>query len=409
MASFNAPATRWLSIVGIGEDGAEGLSPLGRAAVEDAEWVFGGVRHIALASGLIRGQAQIWRSPFAESIAEIVACRGRKVCVLASGDPFQYGVGATLTRHIPAQEIFVVPAPSAFTLAAARLGWSPPDIVTLSLHGRPLDLVRPHLHPGVRIIALTSGSTCPKALADLLVGNGFGASRLTILEALGGPRERIRAMQASTFAAVDINSLNVVALEIAGSASASIVPLTPGLPDDMYESDGQLTKREIRALTLASLAPRRGETLWDIGAGSGSIGIEWMLCDPSLRAFAVERRADRAERIRRNADALGVPGIEVVQAAAPEALADLPIPSAVFVGGGATCPGVLDSAQSALAIGGRLVVNAVTLETEALLIARHATHGGRLTRFAISRAEPIAGMTGWRSAMPVTQWSFVKA
>ena len=413
MAPLDAPTAPWLSIVGIGEDGPEGLSPVSRAAVEGAEVVFGGARHIALASGLIRGEAHAWPSPFAEGIAQVIACRGRKVCVLASGDPFQHGVGATLAGHVPAREMNVLPAPSAFSLAAGRLGWSLPDVVTLSLHNRPVELIRPHLHPGIRLMALTSGANCPKALADLLVVNGFGASRLTILEALGGRNERIRTMraqefEAQEFEATDINPLNVVAIEVEGSTRASIIPLTPGLADDMFENDGQLTKQEIRALTLAALAPRRGETLWDIGAGAGSIGIEWMLCDPSLRAVAIERQSERAERIGRNATALGVPTLQVVQGTAPEVLANLPPPSAIFVGGGANSGGVLEAAETALAPGGRLVVNAVTLETEALLLAWHAKFGGELIRIALSRAGPIAGMKGWRPAMPVMQWRFVK-
>jgi precorrin-6B C5,15-methyltransferase / cobalt-precorrin-6B C5,C15-methyltransferase len=397
---------RWLSIVGIGEDGIEGLSPTARGLIGDAEIVFGGARHLALAAPLIRGQARPWPSPF--SVAPVLTARGRRTCVLASGDPFQYGVGSTLAAHVAPEETVVVPAPSAFSLAAARLGWALPEIATVSLHGRALDRIRPHLHPGARVLALTSDSEGPGALARLLAQSGFGPSRLTVLEALGGTQERVRSTPAHGFDLDGIADLNVVAVEVAEAQDARIIPFAPGLQDALFEHDGQITKREIRAVTLSSLAPLRGELLWDVGAGSGSVAIEWMLAHPSLRAVAVEAREDRAARIGRNAAALGVPDLEIVQGRAPQALAGLPIPDAVFVGGGASDDGVLDAALASLRTGGRLVVNAVTLETEAALIARHAKHGGGLTRIAVARADRIGGKTGWRAAMPVTQWVWVK-
>ena len=407
-AADTARPGRWLSIVGIGEDGADGLTPAARAAIAAAEVVFGGRRHLELAGALICGAARPWPSPFEVACAAVVAERGRRVCVLASGDPMCFGVGATLARHVPADETTVLPAPSAFGLAAARMGWSLQDVVTLSAHGRPLALVRPHLHPGARLIVLTSDGAGPAALAALMTALGFGPSRLTVLEALGGPRERLRTTTAGGFDLDAIDALNVVAIEVVADAGAAILPLTSGLPDALFESDGQLTKREIRALTLSALAPRRGELLWDVGAGSGSVGIEWMLADPSLAAIAIEARSDRAGRVRRNADALGVPGLRLVEGAAPVALATLPVPDAVFVGGGATDPGVLDAVIAALKPGGRLVVNAVTVETEAVLAARYAAHGGDLVRLQVARAAPVGGMTGWRAAMPVTQWAWTK-
>jgi precorrin-6Y C5,15-methyltransferase (decarboxylating) len=328
--------------------------------------------------------------------------------VLASGDPFHYGVGAVLARHIDAREMIVVPAPSAFSLAAGRLGWSLPETALLSVHGRTLDLVRPHLQPGARILALTSDGDGPAALAKLLTESGFGASRLTVLEALGGPRERIRATNAAAYEFGTVDALNTVAIEIEAAPDARVLPRTSGLADALFEHDGQITKREIRALTLSSLTPRRGELLWDIGAGSGSIAIEWMLADPTMRAIAVERRDDRVARIRRNAAAFGVPGLEIVETAAPEALTGLPTPDAIFIGGGASDTDVLDMAARALRPRGRLVVNAVTLNTETLLLVRHAALGGELTRIAISRAGPIGEETGWRAAMPVTQWVWTK-
>ncbi len=409
IAPEGAASPRWLSIVGIGEDGVEGLGASARGLIGAADMVFGGKRHLALAAPLIRGAARPWPSPFDGAADEVLRHRGRQVCVVASGDPFLHGVGATLARKIDVREMLVVPAPSAFSLAAARLGWSLAHTALLSVHGRDLDLIRPHLQPGTRLLVLTSDGDGPAALAQLLSRLGFGASRLTLLEALGGPRERVRATRAASFDLGAVDALNTLAIEVEAAADARIIARTSGLPDHLFEHDGQITKREVRAVTLSSLAPRRGEFLWDIGGGSGSVAIEWLLADPPfMRAAAVEARADRAARIRRNAAAFGVPSLDVVQGRAPAALVALPPPDAIFVGGGADDPGVLDTARAVLRAGGRLVVNAVTLETEALLLARHAALGGELIRIAISRAAAVGEKTGWRPAMPVTQWIWVK-
>jgi precorrin-6Y C5,15-methyltransferase (decarboxylating) len=399
---------RWLSIVGIGEDGVKGLSPVARGLVSRAEIVFGGTRHLELAATLIRGETKPWPSPFSRAVEEVMAERGRQVCVLASGDPFFYGVGSVLAGHVTPEETLVVPAPSAFTLAAARLGWPLPETVLVSLHGRAIERIRPHLHPGARILALTSDSEGPATLAQILTKAGFGESRLTVLEALGGAYERVRTRTAAEFDLADVVALNTVAIEVEAAPDARIIAYTPGLADALFEHDGQITKREIRAITLSALAPLRGELLWDIGAGSGSVAIEWMLADPSMRAVAIEANTDRAARITRNAASLGVPGLEIVGGRAPEALAELATPDAIFIGGGASDEGMLDAAVAALRSGGRLVVNAVTLITEAELIVRHAALGGELVRIALARAEPLGGKTGWRPARPVTQWMWVK-
>jgi precorrin-6B C5,15-methyltransferase / cobalt-precorrin-6B C5,C15-methyltransferase len=400
--------SRWLSIVGIGEDGVKGLGENARAAISGASVVFGGKRHLEVAASLISGQVRAWPTPFDAAMRDVVALRGQPVCVLASGDPFFFGVGATLSRHVPAGEFTAYPSPSAFSLAASRLGWPLQEIETVSLHGRPIDLIRPHLHPGRRIIALTSDEKGPMELADLLMENGFGRSRMTVLEALGGEAERVRSTTAAEFAVPDINVLNVVAIEVLADAGARILPCGFGLDDALFEHDGQITKREIRALTLSALAPRRGELLWDIGAGSGSISIEWMLADPSMKAIAIEAQAERAARIRRNAGHFGVPGLVLVEGTAPAALEGLTQPDAIFIGGGGSEPGVFDAAVAALKPGGRLVANAVTLEMETVLLAAQARLGGSLIRVDVARAAPVGSMQGWKPAMPVTQWSWVK-
>jgi precorrin-6Y C5,15-methyltransferase (decarboxylating) len=404
---MSAADQRWLALIGIGEDGLDGLSPVARRLIADAEFIVGGARHLKLA-GSPKCESLIWPSPISEAIAPILARRGGRVVVLASGDPFFYGVGSLIAARVPIDEIICLPAPSAFSLAASRLGWSLQDCVVLSLHGRSFERLVPHLQPRARILMLAWDETTAPRAATCLDARGMGGSRITVLEALGGPRERVRSLHAGAFDMPGLDPLNVVAIEVAADSGARIVPLSAGLPDDYFEHDGQITKREIRAATLAALAPRRGERLWDIGAGSGSVGIEWMLCDPANTAIAIEARADRAARIARNAAALGVPDLTIVAAPAPTAFAELPPPDAIFIGGGASDPDVLDRAWAVLRAGGRLVANAVTLETQALLYQRFKQQGGELVQMQIAHAAPVGTFFGWRPAMPVVQWRITK-
>lgn len=396
--------TRWLALVGIGEDGTDGLSPAARTLVRSAVLVVGGARHLTLAGDLVRGKTLAWPSPMTAAYPEIAAHRGQPVVVLASGDPFHYGVGRQLAEIVPPDEMLCLPQPSSFSLAASRLAWSLPDVTPVTLHGRALEGIVRHLQPGAKILALSWDATTPQKLAAFLTARGMGASRIFVLEALGGPRERVRQATAESFDLAGIDPLNLIGLEVAVAPEAWIVTLAPGLDDTLFEHDGQLTKREIRAVTLSALAPRQGELLWDVGLGAGSVAIEWLLRHPAMRAIGIEERPERAARAGRNAVALGTPDLRIVEGRAPEALKDLPAPDAVFVGGGFSDNGVFDAVWAALKPGGRLVVNAVALETEARLIALHARHGGDLTRIQVSRAEPVGTMFGWRPAMPVTQW-----
>jgi precorrin-6B C5,15-methyltransferase / cobalt-precorrin-6B C5,C15-methyltransferase len=397
-------AQRWLSIVGIGEDGVAGLSSVARQLVGSAELVVGGARHLELANELIRGRGLVWPSPIGDAFPEIEIYRGRPVVVLASGDPFHFGVGKQIAAFVPAEEFVCLPQPSAFSLAAARMGWPLQDVALVTLHGRALNGIIRHLQPDARILALSWDGETPRQLSELLTTRQMGQTRMTVLEAMGGARERVRHATASNFRIEKIQPLNTIAIELVAEPGAAIIPLAPGLDDDLFEHDGQLTKREVRAVTLSSLQPLHGQLLWDIGLGAGSVAIEWLLRHPSLRAIGIEANADRAGRAARNAAALGVPELEIVQGAAPEALAGLARPDAIFIGGGMMDDGVFDAAWSALKPGGRLVANAVSLETEARLAGYFQRLGGDLIRLQVARADRVGAMSGWRPAMPVTQW-----
>jgi precorrin-6Y C5,15-methyltransferase (decarboxylating) len=401
-------SSRWLSIVGIGQDGAEGLSPLARRLVSSAELVVGGARHLELAAPLIKGERLPWPSPMHDAFPTILARRGRPVAVLASGDPFNFGVGKQIATLVPVDELISVPQPSSFSLAASRLGWPLQDAATISLHGRALEGLIRYLQPGARILALSWDGSTPAKAARLLAERGFGGSLLAVLEDLGGAKERVTHHRADGFALTGVSALNVLAVEVAAGQQSRVIGLSPGLEDSLFESDGQLTKREVRAVTLAALAPQQGELLWDIGLGAGSIAIEWLLCHPSLSAIGVEEREDRAARAMRNALALGAPDLQVIVGHAPQALAGLARPDAIFIGGGFTGEGVFEAAWTALRPGGRMVANAVTLESETRLKEAFDRHGGELVRIEISKAGKIGGFHGWRAAMPVTQWRAVK-
>lgn len=401
-------AGRWLAIVGIGEDGVEGLAPAARALVAGAGLVVGGARHLALAGDLVRGDRETWSNPLDGSLGRILARRGRPVCVLASGDPYCFGIGAVLARHVPPAETLAIPAPSAFALAAARLGWAAQDVATLSFCGRPIEPLRPLLQPGRRILALSADAATPAQVAAFLTRHGFGPSTVHLLEALGGPRERVRTAAADAVAWNDVDALNLLAIEVAAGPDARILPLAAGLDDAGFEHDGQLTRREIRALTLSSLAPRAGELLWDVGCGSGSVAIEWLLRNPAGEAIGIEPDPDRAARAARNAAALGTPQLDVRIGRAPAAFDGLPDPDAVFVGGGGSEPGLLYRVWQRLPAGGRLVANAVTIDTEAALADAHARLGGSLTRIAIERSDRVGRFRAYRPAMTVVQWLAVK-
>jgi precorrin-6Y C5,15-methyltransferase (decarboxylating) len=395
-------------VVGIGADGWNGLAPASRAEIERAEVLLGSERQLGLVPPSLPASRVPWPSPLSEALPRVLEEQaGRAVVVLASGDPMLSGIGTTLTRLLGIDRVRVLPAPSSVSLACARLGWAVEETEVVSLVGRPLELLLPHLSPGRRLLVLGSDGETPAQVAELLTARGYGQSVLTVFGSLGGPDEQVLTGVASTWSQ-PAPALVVTAIECRIDRGTMPLPTTPGLPDGAYESDGQLTKSEVRAITLARLAALPGQLLWDVGAGAGSIGIEWMRAHPTCRAVAVEAAADRAERIARNATRLGVPYLRVVHGDAPEVLSRLPQPDAVFVGGGLTTPGLLDACWAALSAGGRLVANAVTIESEAVLGTWHARVGGQLVRVAVQRAEPVGTFTGLKPAMPVTIWSVTR-
>jgi len=390
----------WLTVVGIGEDGYAGLGKAARRALLAAERIVGAPRQLALLPKCIRATQQNWPSPF--SLDALLAQRGTPVCVLASGDPMLFGVGASLARQVPADELLVLPAPSSTSLAAARMAWPLQEVTLLSLVARPLAALQAQVHHGARLLILSNDGSSPGAIAQLLHKRGFGPSRLTVLEHLGGPLERRIDGQASSWDLSEAAALNIVAVDCIAGDNAQRLPLTIGLPDSAYQHDGQLTKRDVRTITLARLAPKPGELLWDVGAGCGSICIEWLRSHPSCRAIAIEADPGRQQLIALNRDALGVPSLQLLAGKAPEALTGLEAPDAIFIGGGVTLPGVLEHCWQQLKPGGRLVANAVTLQSEASLLAWRSAHGGELTRIQVAQAQPLGAFDTWRSALPIT-------
>jgi precorrin-6B C5,15-methyltransferase / cobalt-precorrin-6B C5,C15-methyltransferase len=408
MADVDSISSKWLSVVGIGETGLEDLSPLARGSIDRATIIVGGQRHLAMLDPNDSQERTIWSSPIEESIELILKHRGTPVCVLASGDPLCYGIGVTLLRYLSIDQMTIIPAPSTFSLACAKLGWSLTDVETLSLCGRSPDFLAAILAPGAKLLILSAGSQTPQVVAELLTQRGYGDSLLTVLEHLGGDREAAISGVARSWANPEVAALNAIAVECAIDAGRTPLNRLAGLPDSAYHHDGQLTKREVRSITLAALAPMPGELLWDVGAGCGSIGIEWLRSHPKCRAIAIEQHDRRLQFIADNMAALGTPHLQLIQGKAPEALRDLPIPDAIFIGGGTTSAGLLDTCWNALRSGGRLVANAVTVDSELQLLQWQRAIGGELTRIAIQRTQSIGSFLGWKPLIPVTQLVVVK-
>ncbi|MFI9408847.1 precorrin-6y C5,15-methyltransferase (decarboxylating) subunit CbiE [Nocardia gamkensis] len=414
-AAVSATPASWtgapIAVVGIGADGWDGLGRAAREAIGDAEFLFGSARQLALVPPTVAARRMTWPSPLLPALPGLFErYSGARLCVLASGDPMFYGIGVTLARLLGPQALRVLPQPSSASLACARLGWALAETPVVSVVGRPLATVLPELADRRRLLVLSADEHTPQRLAQLLGRNGFGGSELTVLEQLGGSAERHRAGIAKQWEHPPGDPLNIVAITCASDPGQPRATRLPGLPDELFGGDGQLTKHEIRALTLAALAPAPGELLWDVGGGSGSIAIEWCRAHPDNRAVAFERLERRRRQISGNADALGVPHILVRGEVCAELAADNEIiaPDAIFVGGGLTQDGLLETCWAQLRPRGRLVANAVTAESESLLLSWSSAQGGVLRKFQIYRGEPLGSFTAWRPQLPVTQWSVVK-
>ena len=399
--------TPWLTVIGLGEDGLEALPAATRALIDNAEVLLGGARHLAMIPE--NGAERLtWRIPLLDSMEDITAHRGKHVVVMATGDPMHYGIAVTLARHFSSEEMLVLPTAGALSLACARLGWAVATVECLTLHGRSLATLRAYLAPAHKLIILSHDGSTPVAVAAELCAAGYGASEITVFEHMGGDKERRIDGVAESWAQQDIADLNTIAVSCQGGSRAKRYFGAPGLRDGAFENDGQLTKREIRTMTISALAPAPGALLWDVGAGAGSVAIEWMLAVRGSQAIAIERDPVRFAQIARNAAALGVPGLQPFQGEAPDAIELLPPPEAIFIGGGLNVAGMIETCWARLKPGGRLVANAVSLESEALMTRWRDELGGTMVRINISRAKVVGAHTLWRPLTPVTQWAAIK-
>ena len=411
---------KWLCVIGIGEDGWDDLSADARDLLYESEIVLGGERHLKMLPKDWEGERIVWSSPIREAVSKIVSWRPedstsvQKVAIMASGDPLCYGIATKLLRHLPIEEIWIKPALTTFSLMCSRVGWSLPDVETLTIHGRPLEMLHPFVQPGAKLLVLSKGEESPEQAAKLLCARGFGKSIITVLEHLGGRKERQFSGPADSWNHPEGAALNAMAIECIPESNATILSRIPGLPDEAFFHDGQLTKREIRAVSLSRLMPVVDQVLWDVGAGCGSVAIEWMRTSPRCRAVAIEKSKSRLKLIEQNSQELGVPMLQIISGSAPEVLADLPAPDAVFIGGGLSSGNLLQTCWTALKPGGRLVANAVTLEGEQKLLQWQNENAGKsgasgdLTRLSISRAEKIGKFQGWKEMRSVIQLAVIK-
>ncbi len=398
---------RWLTIIGIEEDGFAGLSNDAVAHIENADVIFGGKRHLAMLGDVNAEQVQ-WSVPFSNSIAKIKACCGKNVVVLASGDPQWFGIGSVLAKIFDPSEMLIIPTRSSFSLAASQLAWSLATVQTLTLHGRPFANFARSVFPKARLLVLSNDGSTPAKIATHLASCGFGQSRVHAMEHLGGAKQRVRCSVAAGIDLPNIADLNIVGVECIADHDARWNGAAPGLPDEAYIHDGQLTKSIVRSATLAALKPFPGGILWDVGAGCGSIGIEWMRAAPNAKAIAIEPNSKRLEMIETNAANLGVPGLKIIAGKAPDELKGLAAPDAIFIGGGFTKDKTFETCWQALVEGGMLVVNGVTLESEVRLFELHKKYEGSLSRISVEQVAPMGSFRGWQQAKPVTQWQVTK-
>jgi len=393
---------KWLTVVGIGEDGVPGLGLKALVAVQNATFIFGGERHLAMLGSNISATRQSWTQPLSDSLRKLIELRGQNVVVLASGDPMFYGIGSTLIEHIALDEMDMIPHPSCFSYACARLGWSMQDVVCRSVHARPLEMITRDIVDAAKMLILAHDGNSPANLAKLFIALGFGNSCFYILEHLGGSREKIIRLLATEIGERAFADLSVIAIECHGDGSEIRQVTNTVLPDNAFEHDGQLTRQDIRAIIMTHLAPKYNEILWDVGAGCGSISIEWLRLGRDSRAIAIEKNAQRCDFIRRNAAALEVDGLQLIEAQAPQSLNSLEAPHAIFIGGGFANPDIGEHCWQNLRPGGRLVATAVTVETEAAFQIFSAKTKARLIRIDMSEVVPLGRYHTWQPSLPIT-------
>ena len=393
----------WLTIIGIGEDGWDGLSATAHNAIQSAQHIIGSTRTLAMLP-TTAAQHHEWPQPFSAVVEQLKPLHGQPTVILATGDPMNYGVARKILTFIPKSEVNIITHLSAFSLAAARMGWSLPDCDCFTIHGRPAANLETYIQPDARLLILTEDETSIAEVCRRLVARGFETSEITVLENIGGPKERITSFIGNAIPQVDWSPLNSVAVHCKASPEAKIWSRLAGLPDDAFTHDGKLTKREVRAATLAALSPTPDQILWDVGAGSGSIGIEWMRSTRGCEAYAIEPLPDRRAMIATNADQLGTPRLHIIAKAAPEAYQGLPRPHAVFIGGGISVHGTFEGAWDALQSGGTMVANVVTIEGEMHLYDLQETFGGELVRVEVSTLTKVGPHRAMKPRMAVTQW-----
>ncbi|WP_025899667.1 precorrin-6y C5,15-methyltransferase (decarboxylating) subunit CbiE [Sneathiella glossodoripedis] len=398
----------WLHIIGVGDEGLEHLSPELLSVIQSAELIIGGDRHLSMIPATISAKTMSWPSPLMKLVEDVIGMAGKQVVILATGDPMHFGIGVTFAKRLKPEDYKIYTSPSAFSLAAARLGWDLSQVTKLTLHGRPLELIIPHLFEGAKILALSDNGETPSKLAKLLVDLGYASSSLCVLEHMGGVSENQITLPAKDWIGKNAADLNTIAITCEKSLKELTHSTAPGLNDEAFSHDGQLTKKEIRSITLSALNPIPGLLLWDVGAGSGSIGIEWMRQNPLNRAIAVEHNESRLLHIEKNRRTLGVPALQIVKGMAPQALDGLKHPDRIFIGGGLSLEGLFEACWSSLKSGGILVANTVTIEGEKIAFDLFDKYDGELSRLNVSRANKIGGFTSWKPYRQVTQLRLIK-
>ncbi|MBX7145930.1 MAG: precorrin-6y C5,15-methyltransferase (decarboxylating) subunit CbiE [Alphaproteobacteria bacterium] len=397
----------WLTIIGLNQKGIGTLSADAQHALHHAEIVVAAQKYHDYFPEL-KTERWIWRRPLKRTLDALEKVRGKKVVVLATGDPMWFGVGVSLSKRFLPHEMSIIPGISAFSLVCARLGWSISTTVCITMHGRPINQLVNFLAPHQRLILLSHDQTTPSKIANLLTERGYGSSKMIVFSDMNSLSEKYIEGLAKNNNFLDCSDFNTIAIECSEGEVNSLMPLTIGLPDDVFHHDGQLTKYKIRTLTLSALMPMPNQTLWDIGAGCGSISIEWARYHSTMKSYAIEKNEKRCQFIKENSDSFGLSNIDILSGTAPEILNNLEKPDAIFIGGGLLEKNMIDICWQALKKSGRLVINTVTIESEQEILKIYKNLGGKLSKISIEQPDLLGELTVWRKSMPVTQLTVIK-